>query len=354
MKTKRFKVITGWVRRALPAALGFGLLVAAVPPAAGDSGPVASLVKTLEVGRPVACRGLSIVPVYRIDRPRPRGYADFGEAVRSGWIEVTEIEGGRVPQVRISNLSRKTIFLMGGEILTGAKQDRILASDILLAPGTKNLVAPVYCVEHGRWTAVTPAFTTKGNIGTYDLRARAMEKGGNAQSEIWDRVAKQNAEVGVSSPTGAYQDAYERPENKTEIEAIEKKMAEIPRLMTDTIGVVIGLDGRVVSADLFADPDMFRVEWPKILRSSALAALTGRSEASLSPSAAADFLKGLAGRSFQTQKGLDLGTDYSSLEGTINAQALVFDGVVHLAAFARGGNDRGKDDGLEPRLRVIR
>lgn len=355
MKTKRFKVIEGMVRRILPLALVLGGAVIAAPKAAADNGPVSSLIKVLEVGRPVAYRSLSIVPVYRVDRPKPKGFADLGEAVKNGWIEITEIEGGRVPQVRISNLSSRTIFLMGGEILTGAKQDRILAADILLAPGTKNLVASVFCVEHGRWMASTPTFTTKGNIGTFELRAKAMEKSGGAQSEIWDRVAEQNAEVGVASPTGAYQDAYERPENKAKIEEIEKKMAEIPRLMTDTIGVVIGLAGKVVSVDIFVDPEMFRVQWPKILRSSALSALTDRPDVGLPQSAAADFLKDLAGRSYQAKKALDLGMEYSCLDAAVNAQTLVLDrDVIHLAAFAQDGDRAGVEDRPEHRLRVIR
>ncbi len=355
MKTKRFKVIVAKVRRVLPLALVLGGVVIAAPEAAGDNGPISALIKVLEVGRPVAYRSLSIVPIYRFDRPKPKDFAGLGEAVKNGWIEITEIEGGRVPQVRISNLSSRILFLMGGEILTGAKQDRILAADILLAPGTKNLVAPVFCVEHGRWTAVTPAFTTKGNIGTFELRAKAMEKSGGAQSEIWDRVTEQNARVGAASPTGAYQDAYERPENKAKIEEIEKKMSAIPRLMTDTIGVVIGLAGKVVSVDIFADPEMFRVQWPKILRSSALSALTDRPDIALPQSAAADFLKDLAGKSYQAKKALDMGTEYSCLGATVTAQALVLDrDAIHLAAFAQDGEKAVTGNGREQRLRVIR
>lgn len=324
------------------------------PGGPGNARPVASFIQALEVGRPVAYRGLTIVPVYRFDRSKSRGFAFLDEAVKNGWIEITEIDGGRVPQVKISNLSTRTIFLLGGEILTGAKQDRILASDLLLGPGTKNLTVPVYCVEHGRWTAVTPAFTSKGNLGTFELRARAMEKSGGAQSEIWDSVASQNAKVGVVSPTGAYQDAYESPANKARIEEFEKQMAAIPRLMTDTIGVVIGLSGKVVGVDIFADPEMFRVQWPKILRSSALSALAGTSEAGLSQASAADFLKTLAGRSLQMKKALDLGMEHFSLEGAINLQALVLDrDVIHLAAFPQvKGTGAGKEP--EQRLRVIR
>jgi hypothetical protein len=315
-------------------------------PTPGPDGPVPALIKILEVGRPVAYQSLALGPVDRVGRPKPRDLVMLDEAVKNGWIEIAELDGGRVPQVRISNLSKRTIYLMGGEILTGARQDRILASDLLLAPGTKNLVAPVFCVEHGRWTAVTPAFTTKNNVGTYDLRAKAAAGG----------VAEQNARVGVASPTGAYQDAYESPANKKTIAEIEGRMAEIPRLMEDTVGVVIGLGGRIVSADVFEDTSLFRKQWPKILRSAALSALGLKAKGELKPEAAADFLKSFVDKTYQVKKGLDLGMEYSCLDEAVNIQALGLDGVViHLAAFAQeDGKKLPGWDQPEPRLRVIR
>lgn len=359
MKSKTFKVTKGMGRRAFLAclALGGALLSAGMMPAAGPDGPIAGLIKVLEVGRPVSHQGLSIVPIYRVDSPAAKDWVMLDEAVRNRWIEIAELDGGRVPQVRISNLSKRTIYLMGGEILTGAKQDRILASDLLLGPGTRNLVAPVFCVEHGRWTAVSSGFTTKNNIGTFDLRARAAAKGAAAQSEIWDKVAEQNARVGAASPTSAYQDAYESDEAKKSIAAIEGRMAAIPRLMKDTVGVVIALGGRIVSADIFADPALFQKQWPKILRSSALAAQGRRGAEVLKQEAAAGFLKALAAKTYEIKKGLDLGFEHACLDATVNVQALVLDrAVVHLAAFAQEDEDSEtlKGDGPETRIRVIR
>ena len=120
------------------------------------------------------------------------------------------------------------IFLMGGEILTGCRQDRILAGDILLAPGTKDLLVPVYCVEQGRWTHVSQGFSSKKNLGTPALRARAQEKSPSAQSEIWGKIAEENSVMGVASATGAYQDAYDKEENRDRISRIEEKMADLP------------------------------------------------------------------------------------------------------------------------------
>jgi hypothetical protein len=361
MNTNTTTVTKGRGRRLLLGGLALGaalLLGLRAPHAAGDQGgPISALIKLLEVGRPVAHQALTIVPIYRTDTPRPGDFVMLDEAVKNGWIEIGELDGGRVPQVRISNLSKRTIYIMGGEILTGARQDRILASDLLLGPGTRNLVVPVYCVEHGRWTAVTPNFTTRNNIGTYDLRAKAAGKGETAQSEIWNSVAEQNARVGVASPTSAYQDAYEAEGNKRKIQAIEEKMSAIPRLMKDTVGVVIALGGRIVSADIFADAVLFQKQWPKILRSSALSAIGHQGTGKLDQASAATFLKALVDKNYQQKKSLDLGIEYSCLDDDVTVQALAFDGaVVHLAAFAQQGGLKKviETEGPEQRIRVIR
>ena len=218
------------------------VLLAAVRPdaVAQDSrDPIRDTVRRLELGKAVSHGGLTIIPVY-LERVLDRtGYATLEDALKNGWITITEVEGGRVPQVKISNLSKHLVFLMGGEILTGCRQDRILAGDILLAPGTKDLLAPVYCVEQGRWSHVSQSFSSKQNLGTPALRARALEKSPAAQSEIWGKIAEENRAMGVASATGAYQDAYEKEENRARISKIEEKMVDLPRLHSDTVGVVI-------------------------------------------------------------------------------------------------------------------
>lgn len=337
----------------LTAALLTGVKTATV--AEESRNPVQDAVRRLELGKPVTHGSLTIIPVY-LDRVLDRThYATLDDALKNGWITITEVEGGRVPQVKISNLSKHLVFLMGGEILTGCRQDRILAGDILLAPGTKDLLAPVYCVEQGRWSHVSQSFFSKQNLGTPALRARAQEKSPAAQSEIWGRIAEENRAMGIASATGAYQDAYDKEENRIQITKIEEKMRDLPRLHADTVGVVIGLGREVVSADIFANPDLFLKQWQKILKSSALSSLGSAKGGSLDRTEAAEFLRSFLDRKYRSQSGLDLGVEYTSIDSQANIQALAYnDGVVHLAGFPQE-EDRIKvirDDRGEARLPV--
>ena len=307
--------------------------------------PISELIRHLELGMPVRHGGLTVIPIFK-DEVRDRTpYLTLEEALDNGWITITEVEGGRVPQVKISNRSKRKIFLMGGEILTGCRQDRLLAKDILLAPGTKNLLAPVYCVEHGRWSQASERFYSKQNLGTPALRAIAQEKPASAQSEIWDRITEQNRKMGISSRTEAFQEAFEEGKNQEAIFKIEQKLSGLPQLHHDTVGVMIGLEGEPVSVDIFINPRLFSKQWSKILRASALSSLGSKLENRLTREQAARFLRSFQKHLYRSKPGLDLGTELSYSQADAHIQALVYhQAVIHCAAFPQS-----KD-----RLKVIR
>jgi hypothetical protein len=338
------------------AALALAVLPAGTAPQPGssDKDTIPALVRTLDVGRPVHHEGLTIVPVYSRKVADGTDYPTLEEAVKFKWVEITEVEGGRVPQAKISNLSKHVLFLMAGEILSGARQDRILAQDVLLSPGTRDLVVPVFCVEQGRWTPSAMGFTSKSNLGTASLRAKAVAQAPAAQSRIWEEVQAQNERLDVASGSGAYQAAFEKKENQDAIAAIERKMKGELRLAEDTVGVVIGLGGRIVSVDIFANPQLFKKEWPKILKASALSSLQARKPGELGQNGAADFLKGLAGKEFRRKPALDLGFELEASDGTVLAKALVTKtAVIHFAAFPQEEGGKGFDT-PEQRIPVIR
>ncbi|HMC96633.1 MAG TPA: DUF6569 family protein, partial [Flavobacteriales bacterium] len=58
------------------------------------------------------------------------------QAIAKGAVKITEQgDGGQVNSLLAQNNSRDTIYLMQGEVVTGGQQDRMLAQDVLLAPG---------------------------------------------------------------------------------------------------------------------------------------------------------------------------------------------------------------------------
>jgi len=327
------------------------------PIQAEKKGPVPEFIRILEVGKPLSYRNLTIVPVYFSKSQDKTEYITLEDALKQNWIEITEMEGGRVPQVRITNNSKHMIYLMGGEILTGCKQDRILAGDILLAPGTKDLLVPVFCVEQGRWNFTSANFYSKENLGTFKLRSAAQTKAPSAQSEIWNQIASENRKMGVASDSSAYQAAYDKEENKAEIARIEQTFQNVPHLYEDTTGVIIGLAGRIVSADIFANEDLFKKQWPKILKSSALSSISCNLAGSITQKEAVELLQKFFDLNYTQKPGLDLGIEYTYTDQSLNISSLIHKNkVVHLAGFPQENErtDVIQESGRDERVKVIK
>ena len=106
---------------------------------------------------------LAVVPL--IDRmAKPSGWLTLDAALAGGEVEVTEVsESGSVPELCLLNRSSFPIFLLDGEELVGAKQNRILNLSILV-PAASNFEVPVSCVEQGRWSWRSRGFQSAGRV----------------------------------------------------------------------------------------------------------------------------------------------------------------------------------------------
>ena len=79
-------------------------------------------------------------------------YLTLSETQELGLAVVTEVsESGSVPTLLLENTAEQAVFLLDGEELVGAKQNRIL-NLTLLVPAKTSLEIPVSCVEQGRWS----------------------------------------------------------------------------------------------------------------------------------------------------------------------------------------------------------
>ena len=93
-------------------------------------------------------RNLTLVPLVA-DEPRAADYAVLDEALALGTVQIGETsEAGRVPELKVLNHGDKAVFLLDGEELIGAKQNRVLNLSILVPPHSESTI-PVSCVESG-------------------------------------------------------------------------------------------------------------------------------------------------------------------------------------------------------------
>jgi ARG/rhodanese/phosphatase superfamily protein len=301
---------------------------------------IAAALHRIFLGEPVACDALTIVPLLR----EPNGafkhdYISLAEALKTGQAKVTEVsESGHVPDLTIHNHSDVAVFILDGEELLGAKQNRIVNLSILVAPKQK-LTIPVSCVERGRWSYRTREFHVSpytvfatGRAGHMSAVTNSLRSVGGRhgnQHKLWEAVAKQSGRLGNRSPTEAMYDAYEA--RRGSLDRLLAGLAPHP----NQVGAVFAVGGHVVGADLFESPELLAIYFGKTVRSYALGALLEQAD-TIETTEVEKFLADLRCAPTSRFRSIGLGDDLRIEDQTLTGGALVLDDrLIHLAAFRR-------------------
>ena len=305
---------------------------------------LAQALSSITLGPPVTHGALTMFPLLDGDgRTAEPFYATLDDALAAGLAEVTEVsDQGSVPELRVVNRSPRPVFILDGEGLVGAKQNRVVNLSILV-PADGSLVIPVSCVEAGRWRARTQAFSSSPRTQYAAGRAkRVMQVSASLrisgtresdQADVWADIAEKSARLDACSPTGAMEEIFTRhsASGDAAVDALQPQ--------EDQRGALFIIDGRVVALDLFDSASTLRTLLPKLVRSVAIDALDSPSRGAplalpLQGRIAEHFLAVLSGCSAQVCDAVGEGQDVR-LEGAhLAGAALAVDGeVVHLAAF---------------------
>ena len=299
----------------------------------------------VKIGAPATFKNMTVCPL--MGGPGVAAdYLTLDEALVQKLAAITEVsEGGSVPELRFVNSGDRKVFLLDGEELVGAKQNRILNLSIMV-PAGKTLVVPVSCVERGRWHHVSRGFSSSPRAHYAEGRARKMAQvsesmkafghRGSNQGEVWDHINEKFSRFGSSSPTSAMSDMYEQQAGRLEDYVRSFEPAG------DQVGAVFAIEGKVAGLELFDSPETLRKLFPKLLRSYGLDAL----ERALSDSAesrahpipararAAAFLRKVTRAKEEEFPALGEGQDLRLTGPGLTGAALAVDGrVVHLSAF---------------------
>lgn len=217
----------------------------------------------------------------------------LNEAITKGALKVTEQAGGaQVNSLLATNTSRDTIYLMQGEVVTGGQQDRMLAQDVLLAPGQSVDIA-AFCVEHGRWStgADGSKFSSSPGVGAQKMRkAAATEKD---QGAVWENVAGYLKENEVSAPTGTFNALRADSTFSKEMMGYKAHFADLYEARPEVIGVVVVSGDKVIGCDLFATPAMFQNAFGGLLTAYATEAISTGAEPTLDATEAQHFIERL-------------------------------------------------------------
>jgi hypothetical protein len=294
-------------------------------------------------GTPTEFRNLTIFPLIDESAKEP-DYLTLDEALALELAKIMEVsEGGSVPELKFINSGDKKVFLLDGEELVGARQNRILNLSIMV-PASKTIVVPVSCVEAGRWGYRGKEFASASRTMYAGGRARKMShvtqnmkasgRKESNQGDVWNGIREKFARFESSSPTAAMSDLYEQQEQP--LEDYVRSFSPLP----GQIGAVFALDGKVIGMELFDSPITFGKLFPKLLRSYGLDALSARpgGEGTSAPATSreevAEFLGLVADARVSTFAGVGLGSDLRlEAEGLTGAALEVDEQLIHLSAF---------------------
>lgn len=224
-------------------------------------------------GDPVVYRNITLIPVMGAPTGAARTYTLLEPGLAAKTLAVRELAGdadsASVNAVEVRNRGPHPVFLLGGEMILGGKQDRILQVDTIVPADARWHRVAVFCVEQGRWEGQRMEFNGSGAVAHLKLQQAAMS---GDQGRVWAEVAKSNAAHGTTSETQTYRRTIQNAE-------VRRKSAhyrrELERLLPSApvAGVVFAVNGEVQVADLFGDAALFGQLQEKLLSAYILEAL---------------------------------------------------------------------------------
>jgi hypothetical protein len=311
------------------------------------AGPVES--SGYKVLKPIESGDLTLFPVVRVNSRTPPAdqFLTLDEGLTSGEVEVTEAgrvrglvrsrneatpayRGDQVNTLVLVNNSKRPLLLVAGQIVTGGKQDRVIAKDRIVPAGGDPIDLSVFCVEHGRWTESSEKFgataktsmesfmvqpavrqeamvakdqqqvwnSVNGAISTMAMAAAAPARGGpvgrgSASSTVEmqpDSVAVHGdimppgLSAGSTLATTSYAKAMQTQAVSTKVDEAaaglmqsrEQALASLHQ--EHAVGVVVALHGEVIWADIFSDTELLTRYWMKLVPSYAAEGITAGKE----------------------------------------------------------------------------
>jgi hypothetical protein len=241
---------------------------------------IINFLSKLELGEVQAFKNMAVIPLFTSLNHAPQ-YLSLGDAMGESLLTVTEVsQAGTVPELKVVNKASLPVLLLDGEEVSGAKQNRVLNTTILLMENSETII-PVSCTEHGRWDYATPVFAESGNIMTHMLRrekassvTRTLKENmtyRGDQGEVWNGIDRISAEACVHSKTGAMRDVFEG--KKSDLDDYLKAFPYVPRQK----GILVMINGKVIGFDTLSLEPVYEALHPKLVKSYAMDALLQQS-----------------------------------------------------------------------------
>jgi hypothetical protein len=266
-------------------------------------------------------------------------YSTLDEAMSAGTLDITEVSAeGSVPALKVESRSDVMTFLMAGEQVLGAKQNRVLNVSLIVGAHSA-LSVPVSCVEAGRWRYRSAKFASGGTMShgvmrkmmSKHVRESYRQRGTPSanQGAVWDEVKRKLHALASTSPSDEYDQVYKD---------FRTPLDDLLRELTPPAGchaAVFAVGGQIAGADVFDQPATLVKLWPKLVRAYALDVLEAKHpESSVTAAEAERWVHSAAGAKLEQFSTPGLGQDIRlDARGLAGAALIVECQPVHVELF---------------------
>lgn len=224
---------------------------------------------------PYSNKNIAIYLIHGQDRIKNQSYLTLEEAMKQKQIKVHETSN--VNKLSIENLSKNQyIYVQAGDIVKGGKQDRVFSTDMVLEPGSGKVNISSFCVEQGRWNKRGKESAREFNSSTKKLSSKKLRLAArlnNNQSEVWEEVAKAQQKLGNSvgenvkskDSASSLQLTLENKKLANKVSGYKKELLPLLKGKEDVIGYAFAINGKLNTADIYANQALFIKLLPKII-----------------------------------------------------------------------------------------
>ena len=301
---------------------------------------LAQTLQGMDISEPVSHGLLHIFPL-RGGTLEEGNLSLLEDGLRAGTLRVEELhEAGSVPGLRIVNEGDLRVLVLEGDELIGAGQHRVANSSVLVNAGSE-ITLPVSCVEGGRWSYRSRAFspaTGSPHLGLRRLKTRSVHYSLRSGRDQWgdqhtvwrnlDHVARRYRTV---LPARVLRTS--RSHHPERLDAFEKLARELPE---GTSGVVVAIGERLALLEILAGPRTFARVFRRLLLGYAFESVgLDRPYGTPEVQAVRNFIQTVAETAHREHQAVGAGRDVKFEGDEISGYALIGQrGVLHAAACA--------------------
>lgn len=214
--------------------------------------------------------GVLSVVQFKTDFRNTLDYKSLSQAIKDKFLEIKEIsDSGSVNNLKVVNNSGYYVFISDGDILEGAKQNRVINISVFIPPKSI-IVIPVSCIEQGRWSYNSKNFSNADYTApmkmrlskAYDVNLNMkVHRNFNAdQTNIWNKVSDYEELHSIKSESSDLSHIFS--DKRSDFEKFCRKFL----VKNDSNGLAIFINSDIHHLEIFNRSDIYEEYFSKILK----------------------------------------------------------------------------------------